>query len=248
MKKDLITTIALLPLLCACSNTLDRLEQVGNPPPLEKVNNPVGKPDYQPLSWPLPESQPASKQYSGSLWQQGSRTFFRDQRASRVGDILRVNVSISDRAQLNNNTTRGRKNEETVSTPNLFGLEEGLFGVIPGRQNPDALIGIQSDSQNNGTGRVQRQEQINTQVAATIVQVLPNGNYVIEGSQEILVNYDIREIGVSGVIRPEDIKSDNTINSNQIAEARITYSGRGVISDVHRPRWGSQVMDILSPF
>jgi flagellar L-ring protein precursor FlgH len=248
VRKHLITSLAILPLLSGCTGTLDRLETIGDPPPLKKVDNPVGKPDYQPLSWPLPENQPANRTYAGSLWQQGSRTFFRDQRATRIGDILRVNVKISDRAMLNNNTTRGRSTEDTVSTPNLFGLEEGLFGLIPGRQNPDALIGIESESSNNGTGRVQRQEMINTQVAATVTQVLPNGNLVIEGSQEILVNYDVREVNVAGVTRPEDIRADNTIDSNQIAEARITYSGRGVISDVHRPRWGSQVIDILSPF
>lgn len=248
MKRILLASIAMLPLLSACHGALERLDQVGDPPPLKEVNNPVGKADYKPLSWPLPESQMPNKQYSGSLWQQGSRTFFRDQRATRIGDILRVNVRISDRAQLTNNSTRGRASSETLSTPNLFGFEEGLFGALPGRQNPDALIGIESDSTNNGTGRVQRQEQITTQVAATVTQVLPNGNLVIEGSQEILVNYDVREVNVAGVIRPEDIKADNTIDSNQIAEARITYSGRGTISDVHRPRWGSQVIDIISPF
>lgn len=248
MKKQLITTLALLPLLTGCATTLDRLEAVGDPPPLKKVDNPVAKENYQPLTWPLPETQMPNKQYSGSLWQQGSRTFFRDQRATRIGDILRVNVNVSDKASLNNNSTRGRDTSEEVSTPNLFGLESGLFGVIPGNQNPDALIGIESKSSNNGTGRVQRQEQITTQVAATVTQVLPNGNLVIEGSQEILVNYDVRQLSVAGVIRPEDIRADNTIDSNQIAEARIEYTGRGVISDVHRPRWGSQVMDILSPF
>ncbi len=251
MNSRLRRTIAIsltLQLLAGCATTMDRLESVGDPPALKKVDNPTEEPGYHPLTWPLPEQPAPSKQYAGSLWQPGARHFFRDQRANRIGDIVRVNVNISDRASLNNNTTRGRSSAEEVGTPNLFGLESGIFGAIPGHQNPDSLIGITSDSNNKGTGRIQRQEQINTQVAATITQVLPNGNFVIEGSQEILVNYDVREIGVAGVIRPEDIRSDNSIDSNQIAQARITYSGRGVISDVHRPRWGTQVLDILSPF
>lgn len=237
-----------LHLLAGCATTLDRLDAVGDPPPLKKVDDPTANVDYKPMTWPLPEQPLPSKQYAGSLWQPGSRHFFRDQRASRIGDILRVNVNVSDRASLNNNTTRGRNSTESAAAPKLFGLEAGLFGILPGDQDADALIGITSDSQNKGTGRIQRQEQINTQIAATVVQVLPNGNLVIEGSQEILVNYDIRELSVGGVIRPEDIKADNTIDSNQIAQARITYSGRGTISDVHRPRWGTQVIDILSPF
>lgn len=237
-----------LHLLAGCASTIDRLDSVGDPPPLKKVDDPTANRDYQPLTWPLPEQPLPPKQYAGSLWQPGSRHFFRDQRASRIGDILRVNVEISDRASLNNNTTRGRNSTESVGTPNLFGFEEMIYGAIPGHQDPDTLIGVTSDSNNKGTGRIQRQEQINTQIAATVTQVLPNGNLVIEGSQEILVNYDIRELGVAGVIRPEDIKADNTIDSNQIAQARITYSGRGTISDVHRPRWGTQVIDILSPF
>jgi flagellar L-ring protein precursor FlgH len=237
-----------LYLLTGCATTMERLDTIGDPPPLRKVEDPTAKPNYQPMTWPLPEQPLPQKSYAGSLWQTGSRQFFRDQRASRIGDILRVNVNISDRASLNNNTTRGRNNSETVTAPNLLGLGAGLFGVMPGNQNPDALIGLRSDSTNKGTGRIQRQEQINTQVAATVTQVLPNGNLVIDGSQEILVDQDIRELGVAGVIRPEDIKADNTIDSNQIAQARITYSGRGVMADVHRPRWGSQVLDVLSPF
>jgi flagellar L-ring protein precursor FlgH len=235
-------------MLAGCDTTVDRLNNIGDPPPLREVTNPVEKPGYQPMSWPLPENTPPSKQYAGSLWQPGARSFFRDQRASRVGDIVRVNVQIRDRAMINNNTTRGRTSSEEVETPEILGLGAGLFGLIPGSQNPDNLIGIESESNNRGTGRIQRQEMINTVVAAIVTQILPNGNLVIEGNQEILVNYDVREVGVAGVIRPEDIRADNTINHDQIAQARITYSGRGQISDVHRPRWGNQVIDILSPF
>lgn len=235
-------------LVSACASTVDRLNSIGDPPPLQKVDNPTAKPDYRPLSWPLPENQTSRENYAGSLWQTGARSFFRDQRASRVGDIVRVSVEVRDRAQINNNTTRGRSTSEEVATPELLGMKAGLFGLIPGAQNPANLIEMGSESSNRGTGRIQRQEVINTQVAAIVTQILPNGNMVIEGNQEILVNHDVREVGVAGVIRPEDIKADNTIDHTQIAQARITYSGRGQIADVHRPRWGAQVIEILSPF
>ena len=243
----ILSVIAAL-MLSACGSTVDRLNGIGDPPPLKKVENPTEKPEYQPISWPLPENQPATENYAGSLWQPGARSFFRDQRAARVGDIVRVNVEVRDRAQINNNTTRGRSSEETVGAPNLFGLDAAIFGAIPGNQDPATLVGVESESSNRGTGRIQRQEVINTQVAAIVTQILPNGNMVIEGNQEILVNYDVREVSVAGVIRPEDIRADNTIDHDQIAQARITYSGRGQIADVHRPRWGNQVIDILSPF
>lgn len=234
--------------LSACSTTLDRLEQVGKPPPISAIQNPTQTPGYEPLSWPLPETQPPARQYANSLWQPGARTFFRDQRASRMGDILRVNIKIKDKAELDNETQRQRDSTETVGVPNLFGVEERLFRALPGRATPASLIGTDSTSNTRGTGNVKREETIETQVAAIVTQVLPNGNLVIDGKQEIRINNEIREVGVKGVVRREDINSDNTIESTQIAEARIIYGGRGQLTDVQQPRWGSQVIDAIAPF
>lgn len=234
--------------LSACSSTVDRLSRVGVQPPLTKVENPHIRPDYKPLSWPLPDPEAPGQVHANSLWQPGARAFFRDQRAQRVGDILRVNIEIDDQAQVDNKTDRSRSAGEDVAAPALYGLEGRLGGLTPGTPDPTNLFDITSNTNTNGTGKIDRKEKIRTQVAALVTQVLPNGNLVIEGSQEILVNYEIRELGVNGVIRPEDINSDNTINSTQIAQARITYSGRGQISDVQQPRWGQQVIDVLSPF
>lgn len=230
--------------LTACASTVERLERVGQRPPMSTIENPQTAADYKPLSWPLPDPEPNSTRTANSLWQPGSRAFFRDQRASRVGDILRVNVAVADRAKMDNRTNNQRDTQESV-TPNILPMPAQLdkLGWNEGR-----WAEISNGSQTNTNGRIDRKETINTQVAALITQVLPNGNLVIEGSQEILVNYEMREVSVRGVVRPQDITSDNTVDSSQIAQARIVYSGRGMITDKGKPRWGYEVIDAISPF
>ncbi len=234
--------------LSGCASTLNRLEQVGQEPPLTPTENPRAKPEYQPMSWPLPEPTPPTQRYANSLWQPGARAFFRDQRASRVGDVLTVNIQINDRAELESETERTRNSAENVGAPNIYGLET-LYGTLtPGTPDPNSLFDITGSTTNTGEGTIEREEQIETKIAAVITQVLPNGNFVIQGSQEIRVNFEVREVAVSGIIRPEDIDSSNMIDSTQIAEARIVYGGRGQIMDVQQPRWGHQVIDAVSPF
>lgn len=234
--------------LSACGATLDKLEQVGRQPEMSPVANPTTKPDYKPVTVPLPETPPPARQYAGSLWQPGARAFFRDQRANRVGDILRVKIMLDEKAELDNKTDRSRKSDESIAAPKVYGLEGRLGFLLPGKPDPSSLFSIQGDTQNNGDGQIRRKERIKTQVAAMVTQVLPNGNLVIEGKQEIRVNFEIREISVSGIVRPQDINSDNTINSTQVAEARIIYGGRGQITDIQQPRIGHQIIDALSPF
>lgn len=231
--------------LSACASTIDKLENIGQPPEMSTVENPHVKPQYQPLSWPMPEPEPPSREYANSLWRPGARSFFRDQRAGRVGDILRVKVEISDKAEVDNETKRDRDATEEVTAPNLFGSLRGK--ILPGGRD-EPLFGLNGNTQTSGKGEIKREEKINTQVAAIVTQVLPNGNLVIDGSQEIRVNFEVRQLIVRGVVRPEDIGSDNTIDSSQIAEARISYGGRGQITDIQQPRWGHQVIETISPF
>lgn len=236
--------------LSACDRTLTKLENVGEPPKMAAVVNPQTKPDYQPLTWPMPESQPPGKQYANTLWQPGSRAFFRDQRASRVGDIVKVNIQINDQAVVNNETEGKRQATDKATMTQVFGLQQKLLNFLPnGKQgDPSSIIDTSGNMGNKGTGTIRRKDQIQTQVAALVTQVLPNGNLVIEGKQEIRVNFEVREVGIKGVVRPQDILADNTIDSTQIAEARIIYGGRGQMTEMQQPRWGEQVLEELSPF
>ena len=224
-----------------------RLSEVGREPQLTPIQNPVADPSYQPVSLPMPTPQPQVSA-PNSLWRAGARGFFKDQRAARVGDILTITVEINDTATLNNTTTRGRNNvSETLGVTNFFGIEDQLENVFGGTPETD-LLDLSSGSNHTGTGNIARTESINLQVAGLITQVLPNGNFVIEGRQEIRVNFEVRELYINGVIRPEDITATNTISYNKIAEARIAYGGRGQITDVQQPRYGQQVLDVFLPF
>jgi len=235
---------ALGTIASACSS-LDRLSQIGEKPKLTEIENPTTQPGYKPVQMPMPKPEVAS--YSpNSLWRSGSRAFFKDQRAARVGDLLTVTVNITDKANIANETQRSRTNKEDSGVTDFIGSKTlGLQAqkVLPGR-----ILTADSTASSDGKGSVVRQEALQTNVAAVVTQVLPNGNLVVEGKQEIRVNFEIRELIVAGIVRPEDIQSDNTIDSSKIAQARIAYGGRGQITDIQQPRYGQQVMDVLLPF
>ena len=230
-------------LLGGCGS-LDRLSNVGKAPDLSAIQDPTAQPGYKPVRMPMPNPQPSSYAAS-SLWRTGSRAFFKDQRAQQVGDIVTVQVKVTDKANLDNETKRSRSSGEKMGVPNVLGAESK--NLLPG-SDPSSLISTNSTSSSEGTGSVARKEELVTNVAAVVTQVLPNGNLVVEGKQEIRVNFEVRELIVAGIIRPEDIQADNTVDSTKIAEARIAYGGRGQITDVQQPRYGQQVMDIILPF
>ncbi|NKB48467.1 MAG: flagellar basal body L-ring protein FlgH [Alphaproteobacteria bacterium] len=238
--------IALALALSGC-NALTRLSSVGAEPPLTTIQNPTLQANYRPVSMPMPAPKPVERN-ANSLWRTGARAFFKDQRAADVGDILTVVVDIDDQATINNATTRARSAEEGASLNRLLGYEGSLGTVLPEAINPANLLDLNSDSASNGNGQISRDEQIELKIAAVVSQVLPNGNLVIHGRQEFRVNFEARELQIAGIIRPEDISSTNAIVYEKIAEARISYGGRGQISDLQQPRYGQQVLDILFPF
>jgi flagellar L-ring protein precursor FlgH len=196
---------------------------------------------------PTPGPQEAAAP-SNSLWRQGSRTFLRDQRAAQVGDLVTILVAVADDAQLQNRTQSTRTNTASLSAPNLLGLEASTNRILPNSVNPATLLNTDSSNVGNGQGEVRRNEAINLRVAATVLQNLPNGNLVIAGRQEVRVNNELRELAIQGVLRPQDIASDNTVRHDRLAEARIAYGGRGSLSDVQQQRVGAQILDILLPF
>jgi flagellar L-ring protein FlgH len=243
------STVALLlagASLSGC-NLATRLSQVGEAPALTPITNPTLDPRYQPVSLPMPAPQP-NEYAANSLWRAGARAFFKDQRANQVGDLLTINISISDQASFSNTTSRTRSSSEGFGIDNFFGLEGQINRVLPDAADTGALVGFGNDSSHTGDGSIDRSESLDLNVAALITQVLQNGNLVVEGRQEVRVNFEVRELYLTGIVRPSDILSDNSISFEKVAEARIAYGGRGQISDMQQPRYGQQVMDAVLPF
>ncbi|MAZ76536.1 MAG: flagellar basal body L-ring protein [Micavibrio sp.] len=249
MKKQnmtkMISVLALIS-LSACS-AADRLANVGSAPEMEPIRNPAEHSQVQKVSMPMPNSKEI-KPHRNSLWGGDRQTFFKDQRAGEVGDILTVMIDIQDEAVLDNETDRSRTSTENAALNSLLGLEADLGAILPEAVVNTDLVDADADSNYRGQGSVEREEEIQIQLAAVVTQVLPNGNLVIQGRQEVRVNFEKRVLELAGVIRPEDVSIDNTISHEKIAEARISYGGKGQITDMQQPRYGQQVFDILFPF
>jgi flagellar L-ring protein precursor FlgH len=201
-------------------------------------------------SYNLPMPPVQEQRYAAnSLWRAGARTFFNDQRAARMGDLLTVKIAIDDSAQVSNSTDRKRTSSTSTGVTNFIGLEKAVSRALPtGNVDTANLLGASGDTSMAGDGAVNRQEKIELTMAAMVTEVLPNGNFIIAGKQEVRVNNELRELTVAGVIRPEDITADNTIRNDQIAEARISYGGRGVISTMQKPGWGQRLGDAIAPW
>lgn len=240
----LVTVLAGVTASC---NVISRLADVGSEPQLTQIQNPTAAPNYRPVSMPTPAPRLAAAN-PNSLWRAGARAFFRDLRAKEVGDIVTVVLQLDDSATLENTTERERDDTEETSFNNFFGIESQLGQFLPDEVVPGSLIDLETQSETEGEGEIERSEQVNLTFAAVITQVLPNGNLVIVGRQEVRVNAELRELMVTGVIRPGDIDSDNTIAHTQIAEMRVAYGGRGTLSELQQPRWGTQIWDIVFPF
>lgn len=236
--------LLLLPVLLAGCGSLERLSRIGRAPEMSAVTDPTADPSWRPVSMPMPAPQDPPM-VANSLWRPGSRTFLRDQRAAQVGDLITILVGIQDEAQLQNRTQRNRQGNDRLGMPQLFGMQTRW---LPRAASPDTLLDASGSQVTDGNGSVKRNETITLRLAATVTQLLPNGNLVVTGRQEVRVNGELRELSVQGVIRPQDIASDNTIRHDRLAEARIAYGGRGTLSDLQQPRYGQQLMDILLPF
>ena len=237
-------TIVALCSLAACG----RLEDVGKAPDFTPIDNGL---EYRAMAEPAyaaTEIEHRQGSDRASLWSARRGSLLGDRRAERAGDILTVVIEIDESAEIRNSTARSRDGSESAQIPSLFGLERIANGILPGADPLGTGISTSSSSSSSGTGSVRRNERLELRVAATVTETLPNGILRIQGSQEVRVNFEIRELLLTGYARPEDIPRRNEITYDKIASARISYGGRGQITDVQQPRYGQQVTDIVLPF
>ncbi|WP_208348123.1 flagellar basal body L-ring protein FlgH [Pseudaestuariivita rosea] len=197
----------------------------------------------------LPQSRTPSRRIdNASLWSGERQSLLGDRRAVQRGDIMTVVIEIDDRAEISNSTDRSRSGSESLAIPQLFGIPQRIDPRLPAGASLGDAVSVNSSSSSEGDGSVRRQEKLTLRVAATIVDVLPNGVLAIEGRQEVRVNFELRELLVSGFVRPADISRLNEITYDKIASARISYGGRGHISEMQQPRYGQQILEKVAPF
>ncbi len=241
--KQIFTVLALTAYVGACG----RGDHLGKPPSFSPIME--GQEHTAMVSPGLPLRIEEKRLVDrASLWSGTSGSLLGDRRAIQRGDIMTVVIEIDERAEISNSTDRSRTGSEDLSVPNLIGIPQRLDEALPAGATSSDLVGISSSSSSSGDGSVSRNERLTLRVAATVVDVLPNGVLSIAGSQELRVNFELRELLVTGYVRPADISRQNEITYDKIASARVSYGGRGQISDVQQPRIGQQVLDAVLPF
>lgn len=235
--------LSLLLCLAGCTS----LEEVGRAPGFSALEG-----SYQHhamYSGALPESvDQTGPTEASSLWTSGRASLLGDRRAGKRGDILTVVIEIDDSAQISNSSDRARTGSQSMAVPQLLGLPQRIDPNLPEGASMAEAVETGSTSTFAGDGSVSRQEQLTLRVAATIVEELPNGVLRIEGQQEVRVNFELRELVVTGYVRPADISRTNEVTYDKVAGARVSYGGRGQITDFQQPRYGQQITDILLPF
>ena len=183
-----------------------------------------------------------------SLWSGARGSLLGDRRAMQRGDIMTVVIEIDDRAEISNSTERARSASQQAGVSQLFGSPQRVDPRLPDGASSAALVDLNSQSAASGDGTVRRNERLTLRVAVTVTDVLPNGVLAIVGQQEVRVNFELRELVVTGYVRPEDITRQNEITYDKIASARISYGGRGQITDMQQPRLGQQILETVLPF
>ena len=229
--------------LSACSG----LSQVGRAPAFSPLEG-----SYQHhaiYSSALPETAPRiGEGGQSSLWTAGTGSLLGDRRAAQRGDILTVVIEIDDSAEISNTTGQSRRGAQEMGIPQFFGIPQRLNDQLPAGASMATAVSTSSSSSFSGEGEVSRSEQLTLRVAATVVERLANGVLRIEGQQEVRVNNELRELVITGYVRPSDISRQNEITYDKIAGARISYGGRGQLSDQQQPRYGQQITEILMPY
>jgi flagellar L-ring protein FlgH len=235
--------LTLLMLTAACGG----LETVGRAPAFSPLEGSTAH--HAMYAAPFPQDAAGtSPGEASSLWTASTSSLLGDRRAAQRGDILTVVIEIDEGAQISNSTDRSRSGSQEMGIPSLFGLPQRIDETLPEGATMAGAVETSGASTFQGDGSVARSERLTLRVAATVVEALPNGVLRIEGSQEVRVNNELRELIVTGYVRPTDISRQNEITYDRIAGARISYGGRGQITEVQEPRWGDQVLDVILPF
>lgn len=249
MRVKFASAVCVLGLLGACTGRLGDLGQEPAFTPIGHNQEYLTGVDRRHSGVVARSPRPTATKYAeGSLWNSGPSSLFGDRRAQSLGDIMTVVIEISDQASMSNSSNRGRSGSDDLSVPNFLGIPQVLNNVLPGDANLDSAVGVSSSSSASGNGSISRNEEIELRVAATVVDILPNGHMVVKGNQEVRVNFELRDLQVAGIVRPEDISRKNEITYDKIAGARISYGGRGQVSDMQQPRYGQQLADTILPY
>lgn len=238
--------VALLMACCTLAGCA-RLDTVGKAPSLSPVEAGDEFMAMSTAAMPV-DSMAGGAADPASLWSAGRRSLLGDRRAGQRGDILTVVIEINDKAEITNSSDRARTSSDSMGIPSMLGIPQRLDARLPEGASMADAYATRSNSSYQGEGSVSRKEKLTLRIAATILDTLPNGILRVQGSQEVRVNNELRELLVSGFVRPEDISRQNEITYDKIAGARISYGGRGQISDVQQPRYGQQIADIVLPF
>jgi flagellar L-ring protein precursor FlgH len=247
-----LCSLGLMIFLSACDVMQSRLEEVGRVPEMSKVT--VYEESFDPVKAQVDaisgyqrpnkeEIKPSSS--PNSLWRGDHKSFLKPY---SVGDIISVVVKISDQAKLDNQTQKSRNSGTAVKAPSILGAETILNSILPNSSQADSLVNLKSNDTAVGKGNVNRKETLQTTIAVSVIKVLPSGNLLVKGSQEIRINFEIREVLIEGIVRPEDISMDNKVRLEQMSEARVSYGGRGQIFDYQQAPYGKQVLDVINPF
>ena len=235
-------------------NLAEKMSTIGETPELTQIQDPTRVAGYQPISMPMPAPTACNDEKGPSLWQAGSRAFFKDQRAGKIGDVITVSIAIDQEETISMTPNLERKSQGSSIVTNALGLEDKAQKLFPKKQpispgvpNPNWL-NVSSDPKLTGTATYDVTDKIKFKIAATVLQILPNGNMVIAGRQEIRLVNEVREIQIKGIIRREDVSASNMISGEKISELRISYGGRGELTDMQSFPWGQQVMNRVLPF
>ncbi|QFY59073.1 flagellar basal body L-ring protein FlgH [Rhizobium grahamii] len=237
MKKYFPVAIAAAAMLAGCQSP-QAVNEIGRAPAMSPIGSGLAYGQTQQMS--MYPKQPHQVAQGYSLWSDSQAALFKDSRALNVGDILTVDIQINDKGSFENNSKRSRENSSGLN----WDVAANILGWNPSSKT-DVTYG--SDTSTDGKGKIERTDKLQLMVAAVVTGILENGNLVISGSQEVRLNQELRILNVAGIVRPQDVNADNQISYDKIAEARISYGGRGRLMEVQQPPRGQQAIDLFSP-